>query len=290
MLKRILPDPIPAIHPEPEYLVTGRKKQLYEDTKQILQVPWMGVITMAHAHYLPYYEALWAAMAPMFECEETIAACELLRAEVEAEIVSLAPPARTTCLVELGYAPREIDAIRQMIEVFSHGNFLYTMIVTLSRLALEAGAFAPAGKGTVLARQHAPSLNVPFVLIEPHHADAPTVQVYQDVRQTLGLPFVNTDYRALARWPSYFRMAWADLRPVIATPAYDQTLERIHERFIVAALRVPNPTAATAEQLRNAAAQAAPASEVLAMVQLFQWLLPGLIANVAFFRAQLQDH
>jgi len=156
MLKRILPDSIPAIHPEPEYSVTGRKKQLYDDTKQILQVPWMGVITMAHAHYLPYYEALWAALAPMFRCEETIAACELLRAEVEAEIASLAPPPRSSSLTEHSYAPREIDAIRQMIEVFSHGNFLYTMIVTLSRLALEADAFAPAGKGTALTRQHAP--------------------------------------------------------------------------------------------------------------------------------------
>ena len=46
------------------------------------------------------------------------------------------------------------------------------------------------------------------------YADAnPEVRaVYDDIMATLGLPFVNTDYRALARWPSYFALAWSDLK------------------------------------------------------------------------------
>ncbi|MFK7965395.1 MAG: hypothetical protein AB8C46_15650 [Burkholderiaceae bacterium] len=289
MLKRLKPNPIPAVYPEPEYSVTGPKKLLYDDTKRVLQVPWMGVITMAHAHYLPYYEALWMAMAPMFECEETVACCEQLRLNVEASIGTLAPPSRTDTLLELGYAPREIDGIRQMIEVFSHGNFLYTMIVTLSRLALETNVFPAGEQGTLLTRRHAPNGQVPFVLVEPHHADAPTVQVYDDIRKTLGLPFVNTDYRALARWPSYFRMAWADLQPVVSSPAYEQMLTQIHDQFVEAALRLPNPSGCTAQGLRDAARQSGSIEEVLEMVRLFQWLLPGLIANVAFFREQLRQ-
>ena len=289
MLRRLKPNPVPSVFPEPEYSVTGRKKQLYDDTKRVLQVPWMGVITMAHAHYLPYYEALWTAMSSMFEREETIACCERLRADVETAILALAPPDRTDNLLELGYAPREIDGIRQMIEVFSHGNFLYTMIVTLSRLALEANEFPAAKQGTVLARPHAPTGQVPFVLVEPHHADAPTVQVYENIRATLGLPFVNTDYRALARWPSYFRLAWADLEPIVSSPAYEQILTHIHDQFVEAALRLPNPSGCTAQGLRDAAQQSGSIDEVLDMVRLFQWLLPGLIANVAFFREQLRQ-
>jgi hypothetical protein len=41
------PDPIPAIHPLPEYMATGQVTQWYEETKGALQVPWMGVVTMA---------------------------------------------------------------------------------------------------------------------------------------------------------------------------------------------------------------------------------------------------
>ena len=44
-----------------------------------------------------------------------------------------------------------------------------------------------------------------LTLMEVHHGDAPTATVYADIRATLDLPVVNTDYRALARWPSYFQ-------------------------------------------------------------------------------------
>jgi len=42
ILKRGRPAPIPAIHPMPEYLASGQRGEWYEDTKQVLQVPWDG--------------------------------------------------------------------------------------------------------------------------------------------------------------------------------------------------------------------------------------------------------
>ena len=58
-LPRLRPEPIPAIHPLPEYLAEGPRKVWYEDMKQVFQVPWMGVVTMAYAHYPTFYETLW---------------------------------------------------------------------------------------------------------------------------------------------------------------------------------------------------------------------------------------
>ena len=40
ILERLRPVPIPAIHPMPEYLASGQRAEWYEDTKQVLQVPW----------------------------------------------------------------------------------------------------------------------------------------------------------------------------------------------------------------------------------------------------------
>ena len=45
-LPRLKPDPIPAIKPLPEYRVEGMRKALYDDTRRVMQVPWMGVVTM----------------------------------------------------------------------------------------------------------------------------------------------------------------------------------------------------------------------------------------------------
>lgn len=50
-LPRLKPAPAPAIHPLPESLAEGQRRSWYEDTKRVLQVRWMGVVTMAYAHY-----------------------------------------------------------------------------------------------------------------------------------------------------------------------------------------------------------------------------------------------
>ena len=50
-IERLRPDPIPAVHPLPEHLASGQRALWYEETKTVLQVPRMGVVTMAYAHY-----------------------------------------------------------------------------------------------------------------------------------------------------------------------------------------------------------------------------------------------
>ena len=52
-LPRLKPDPIPPLHPVPEFLAEGELKARYEDVKAVLRVPWMGVVTMSFAHYRP---------------------------------------------------------------------------------------------------------------------------------------------------------------------------------------------------------------------------------------------
>ena len=125
------------------------------------------------------------------------------------------------------------------------------------------------------------------VLMEAHHASTALSRLYDDIRTTLGLPFVNTDYRAFARWPSYFELAWRDLRPHIAGPDYERYVMSVHETAVQLAQGLPNPTGLTVAQLRNAAEENKHIGDAREIVRLFQWLLPGLALNVAFFRHQL---
>ena len=50
---------------------------------------------------------------------------------------------------------------------------------------------------------------------------------------------------------------------------------------------MPNPGGLSGAALRAAAEKDAPLTEVVEMSRLFQWLLPGLVINVAYFRHQL---
>lgn len=285
--ERFPPDPVPAIRPLPEYLAEGRTKARYEDMKQVFQVPWMGVVTMALAHYPTLFDTFWEGLRELSASVPFVEASRGLRSRVEEEVAGLAPPPIAGRLREAGYGPREIDDIRAMVEVFSHGNHAYLPLIALVALLLEGEEPRGGGDAPPFVGRHGPAGDSPFVLMEYHHADAPTRAVYDDIRATLGLPFVNTDYRAFARWPSWFAMAWRDLRPHPGSDPHEAICRAVHDRAFAAALALPNPAGLRAVDLIQAAETDAGIDELRQVARLFYWLIPGLVTNVAFIRHQL---
>lgn len=280
------PNPIPAIHPVAEYDATGALAAAYDDTKKVLQVPWMGVVAMAFAHYPNVWSVLWKGLRPMAQSEEFVAACRRLRRVAERSVAEI--PTRDTVaeLQSLGYGEREIAEIRALIEVFSHGNMPYLLIATIARVLLEGGRLSDERSTSRFAGRHAPPAPVRLTLMEAHHADPATVKVFTDIRQTLGLPFVNTDYRALARWPTYFRLAWGDLKPIVGSVDHLTAVEVVHGEAVALATSLPNPGGLDADTMLLAADRDASIAEVLDVVRLFQFLLPELAVNIALLRAQ----
>ena len=288
-IERHKPDHFPEIYPLPEYLATGQRAAWYEDMKKVLQVPWMGVVTMAYSHYPYFFGELWTGLKPLCESRAFVEAFQKLRKNVEAQTAELKPTSLIKSLSKTGYAPREIEAIRQINSVFSHGNQLYILIASVARHLLEIGDMAGGAVAEPFSGYHAPEVQEPFLLMEPHHADEPTKAVYEDIKATLNLPFVNTDYRAFARWPSYFSMAWADLRGKVNTSVYEAICQSCHNQVAeLAAEGLPNPGGLSAQALRRAAETGCNLGEVIQVCRLFQWLLPGLLTNVAYFRHQLE--
>lgn len=286
-LPRLKPYPIPRIHPVAEYAATGELADIYERTKTGFGVPWMGVVAMAFAHYPTFFGTLWSGLEPLAGSREFVEACGALRACAEEAALQLEPSPLVGDLADLGYAKREVEEIRALNEVFSHGNMPYLMIATAARLLLEGHALGDGGSTTPFEGRHGPSNENRLSLMEAHHVDAPTAALYEDIKATLGLPFVNTDYRAFARWPSYFSLAWRDLAKKVPTDAYEAQLAEVHGFAVEQMRALPNPGDLTSEKLIKAAQQDGAADEITEVVRLFQWLLPGLVVNVAFLRHQL---
>lgn len=289
IIERFRPDPIATIHPIPEYLATGQSAKWYEDTKRVLQVPWMGVVTMAYAHYPTFFGELWRGLKPLCQSRHFVESFMDLRDYVEIRASELNPTSLIEPLKAMAYAPREIDAIRQINTVFSHGNQQYVLIATVARHLLEIGDMQGKADAEPFEGRHAPDVKVSFVLMEPHHVDEPTQAVYEDIKSILRLPFVNTDYRAFARWPSYFAMAWNDLREKAGSLAHENICQAAHDRVAnLVATELPNPGGLSSDTLRRAAEADSSLEEVIQVCRLFQWLLPGLITNIAYFRHQLE--
>lgn len=285
-LPRLKPNPIPKVAPVPEHLADPALKAVYEDTKAALQVPWMGVVTMSFARYTHFYAALWNGFRDLSSSKEFVTACHDLRQDAEA--ASLGASSILPRLSELGYTEPELDQIRTQIEIFSHGNMPYLLMATAARILLEGNEIGTSRNiSKSEASLHGPAAGGKLILMEPHHAERQLRDLYEDLKATIGLPFLNTDYRALARWPSYFDVAWRGLKPHVGTQAYDDAVTRVHKKATDLVMALPNPANLTSASLVAAAERDGGLAEVLSVVRLFQWLLPGLVVNVAFMREQM---
>ena len=286
-IQRIKPNPIPAVYPVWEFEAKGSLLATDEEYKRAMQVPWVGVVTMAYAHYQAFFDTWWKALEPVCSTQIYIDTALALRDDLERRISKLSPPPIINRLSELGYSEREIKDIQNMIDVITHGNFIQIPAVFAARILLEGGELLGGREIGAPAKARKLQVETPLVLMEPHHGLGDLKTLYDDVKTTLDLPFVNTDYRCFARWPSYFDLAWADLREHIATPHYEAFVLSVHEAIFEATSNLPNPEDITSKMVKVAVEKEASVEEVLNTTRLFTWLIPGLVTNVAFFRAQL---
>ncbi|MEK9672943.1 MAG: hypothetical protein VW268_10645 [Rhodospirillaceae bacterium] len=73
---------------------------------------------MAYAHYPTFFAELWWGLKPLCESKPFVASFQDNRAFVEAEVARLQPAPISNTPQNLGYGPREVDGIRQVVEIF----------------------------------------------------------------------------------------------------------------------------------------------------------------------------
>ena len=288
LFPRKKPTKIKKIEVIPEYLVKGKLKKSYAKTKQAFNVPWMGVVAMAFAKYYNFYNALCKYTYPLSNSIEFNILCKKLVNISKKKALELKPIPIIKDLKKIGYSSYEIREIREVNQIFTEGNMPYLIMATIARVFLEKGELTNLNsfKNNF---NIAPSNKSSLLLIEQHQADDSLKELYKSIKTNLGLPFVNTDYRAFARWPSYFILAWDKFLPYLISNEYEKKVSEIHKFLIKEVLSLPNPNKIRSNEVIAAAKKDKKFGEIKNVVNLFQWLLPGLITNVAFMREQIKD-
>ena len=166
-----------------------------------------------------------------------------------AEIAAIHSPRSEDCQGNLRIADSAVSQTPKSVRwVLTSDNVL---MATLARLLLEGHAWQGSGD---LGRVTSPIPAMPRPpLMEAHHASDDLAALYADLRGALGLPFVNTDYRAFARWPSYSALPWSDLKPRLSEVGYATRVECVHQAAITLAVSLPNASGITPDALRDAA-------------------------------------
>jgi hypothetical protein len=278
-----------VVRPVPEHRADAALAQVYEDLKATLAVPWVGVITQAVAYYRPFFVEAWRRFQPSAATHYFERRCDDIRLaawQQMADSFEIRPQFER--LRALGYSERELAQIRATLDIFDYGNPKYLVLATAIKESLCHGR--RLGGGSAFDVQDSMPRSPIYqtgpipVMVEEHHVLGGLRAVYDDIKATLELPFVNSDYKAMGRWPSYLALAWGELKPCIATAPYRHARQAIHEQAIAAAQNLPHEYFMDQAAALQAGLSQEESQELMQVISLFQWLLSGLILNVTHFK------
>ena len=144
---------------------------------------------------------------------------------VGGDVVVVHDPLAAERLESLGYSDREIAQIGATLDLFDYANQKYLILATAVAASLvddrALGSSPSSDARDRLPRSPVSQFEPIPVMVEEHHANADLRALYDDIKLTLNLPFVNSDYKAMARWPTYLEAAWAELKPRLCEPPCD---------------------------------------------------------------------
>lgn len=288
------PGGVIPVRPVAEHWVDAGLAPVYRDLKATLGVPWVGVITQAVAHYRPFFVEAWRQFQPSARSHYFESRCDAIRLTAWEQVgAAFDVEPRSGSLRRLGYSEYELAQIRATLDVFDYGNPKYLVLATAIQQSLCHGR--RLGGGPARDRRdgmpRAPIYQIdPIpVMVEEHHALGGLKAVYEDIKTTLRLPFVNSDYKAMGRWPSYLALAWGDLKPSIDSDSYTRIRETIHEQALAAAEGLPHAYLVDRARAIAVGLSEEQADELMQVISLFQWLLSGLILNVTHFKLAMRD-
>lgn len=278
---------LPRLQLVPEDTAPPDVAAIYEETRNLLGIPWTAAIFQGYAMYPPLLRLAWAELKPNVVTLEFHADARQLREQAAAAMQALYRPGYDRSQVERwGGDPHRIRAI---CETFNDGNPKLLICARAVSRSLEGRrtdalreetdlrpAEPPPGEERIRHRR--------IDLVEPVNPPAVVALTFLDIKQTLGVPLVNSDYRALARWPEYFHHAWEDLKATVQSPAYQQACDALAQGGDAAADRLEEPVTISPDILRREGVPAEQLDNLVRVARLFADLLPGLILNVEGFR------
>lgn len=264
----------------------GETARVFTELKETLGIPHVSMVFRILASYPRFFSLFWKCSRPMLQTGEFFDAAEQIRVQGYNQVKSGFPvPDLRAKLTELEFTQRAQDEVRDVVELYEYVNPVLLLVMA----ALIDGFEHPEGTpkhGTLPA--HHPSHPARPILVDERLAPDPTRRLYDDIKRTMGTPYLNTSYITFGRWPDFLREYWDSLKPIIGTPAYDQHRAALREYALRAANDLPETIHLSQAKLEKAGVGDEERSLVLQTITFFLDLLSKQVLNIAFAKVALE--
>jgi Halocarboxylic acid dehydrogenase DehI len=269
-----------AAHPASEVLeedATGNIKGIYSDIRSALRSPFVPDVFLALATEPDYFQIAWRQLHTNIQTVYFERCADELRARAVKAAAGLiqtptAPPAEATGVVR---------------------TFHYVVPKVL--LAVTALRVATTGQRPKLVdlpgedkRQVAsgvPEDMATPTLVSLQGAEPPIAAVFDDIRATLGVRSVHSEFRAIATWPEYFENAWRDFKSIQEHAEYRRLRRDLTRMADEVVLAFPFRLDLSPHTLRHCGLTESSLDAVRSTLDRFQLLLPLLTLGTASLAA-----
>jgi hypothetical protein len=256
----------------------GEIERVYHEITQTLRVSGINLNFRTWAGYNAVFPALWDAVRPNVETRAFEDAADHIRAEA-VHIAEHLGHVNASQSVRSGESQAyQIQAVLMLYHYINPKLLVLTAAVRLALAGEHLGRKDSVSLNLELIERGVPATMYPMEMVEEKPADTHVRALFTDIKRTLALPSINSDYRTLALWPEYLGAAWEQLKPIITHARYRQATTELRETARSLAKMLPQPIPFSRERIEELGEDA---DALTHTTEQFEQLLPALILNIA---------
>ncbi len=203
--------------------VAGELREIYGDIQATLRVAWVAFACRVLATFPSYLPLAWRAAQPNFATRYAERAADALRER--SLLPGPNPPDPRPRLRESGWDDARIDAVRHALDALNYGNPKYLLLITAWSEAIQdrpSGGADRSPEDAVPIPHGFPEGVTSLQLVDQDTASPKVQALFKRVTDLHFHHGASSDYRVLANWPDYLRLALDEaLEPVVRTEVYD---------------------------------------------------------------------
>ena len=266
----------------------GRTREIFDEIRQAMGVPHVNRIFQALASFPAFFELFWKTAKPLLHTQEFFSFSERIAAEAYTRMHNyFSVPALGAKTSEMDFSPGARAELEESAELYHYNCSVLLLLSAALVQAFENPGTEATNKATSVVVH--PIFSKRPILVEEETAPPATRRIYDDIKRTLGTPFVSSPYLHFARWPDFLSVYWEALKPLLKTPLYEQNRLALRDSALNLAAALPQPLQLSTAQLEETGI---PRDDITAVVHLadsFLDLLSKQMLNVAFAKIGLED-
>ncbi len=265
--------------PVPEHEAEGEIERVYHEIRQVLRVTGVNLNLRTWATFENFLPPMWDALRSNLETRAFESAADRIRSDAVGAVAGL-PRLDALASVRLGESQRY--QIERALDLYHYINPKLLVLTSAVLLALDGEKI---GRGVAGAPERIergePAKMFPMEMVAEEPEEKAVSELFDDIKTTLALPTINSDYRTLALWPDYLATAWQKLKPLLGQSGYKQAAEALRETSRSLARELPLPFEFSRERVSELDEDA---DAVVEKTRKFEELLPPLILNIAILQ------